>query len=159
MKLQEKIDELFQIASGSTGIGTVDFKSICKIVWMCLNNSVTLVDLAGVFTVSIPDNGVEVLNADLFVDFIKALARVKYPLDGDYCDKLVDEVRSSKNMRINNESPQFPLIMDRSVIRILLKYDLPIRRAYSTFCGQSVRVGGRLNWDEVKKMSIGMEVP
>ena len=49
-------------------------------------------------------------------------------------------------------------MMDKNIVRILLKYDLPIKRAYSNFCGQSVRVGGKLNWEEVKSMSIGMEM-
>lgn len=158
MKIQEKVDELFSLCSASTGIGIIDFRSICKNFWLCLNNSATFVDLAGVFIVSIPPTGAEMLSADLFYDFLKAFARVKYPADSNHVEKLVDEIRNAKNLRISADSPLFPSIIDRNVVRILLKYDLPIKKAYSNFCGQSVRVGGRLNWDEARKMSIGMEV-
>jgi hypothetical protein len=39
-----------------------------------------------------------------------------------------------------------------------LKYDLPLRRAFSAFAGRGVKVGGGLTWDEVKRMGIGMDV-
>lgn len=162
MKLQDKIDEIFTICSSSSSIGTADFKSICRHFWYHLDNSVTIVDLAGVFTVCIPSNGAEVLTIDIFPDFIKALARVKYPVDSDYCEKFVmDVLENMKDSNKNNsvsESLTFSLVMDRHVMRTLLKFDIPIRRAFSHFCGQSVRVGGRLNWEEIRSLSIGMEV-
>lgn len=147
---------MFVSCSGSNG--TSDFKSISKVLWMCLNNAVSIVDLAGVFTVSIPGNGIEMLNHDLFTEFIKAFARLRYPTNPDFCNLVLDEIKGTKGLRTNTENPFFSMIMDKNVIRILLKYDLPLRRAYSNFCGQSVRVGGILNWDEVKNLSIGMEV-
>lgn len=156
MILEEKIHELFVSCSGSNG--TADFKSISKVLWMCLNNAVSIVDLAGVFTVSIPGNGIEMLNNDLFTEFIKAFSRMKYPTNPEFCNLVLDEIKGTKGLRTNTENPFFSMIMDKNVIRILLKYDLPLRRAYSNFCGQSVRVGGILNWDEVKNLSIGMEV-
>ena len=156
MLLEEKINELFLSCSGSNG--TADFRSISKVLWMCLNNAVSIVDLAGVFTMSVPGNGIEMLNNDLFTEFIKAFARLRYPTNPDFCNLVLDEVKGAKGFRSNTENPFFATIMDKNVIRILLKYDLPLRRAYSNFCGQSVRVGGILNWDEVKALSIGMEV-
>jgi hypothetical protein len=156
MLLEEKIRELFVSCSGSNG--TADFKSISKVLWMCLNNSVSIVDLAGIFTVSMPGNGMEMLNADLFTEFIKAFSRLRYPANPDFCNLVLDEIKSGKSLRSNTENPFFATITDKNVIRILLKYDLPLRRAYSNFCGQSVRVGGILSWDEVKNLSIGMEV-
>jgi hypothetical protein len=83
---------------------------------------------------------------------------MRYPTNPEFCNLVLDEVRGSKNLRTNTDNPFFSSIMDKNVVRILLKYDLPIRRAYSNFCGQSVRVGGILNWDEVKNLSIGMEL-
>jgi len=156
MILEEKIHELFVSCSGSNG--TADFKSVSKMLWMSLNNSVSVVDLAGVFTVSIPGNGIEMLNADLFTEFIKAFSRLRYPTSPDFCNLVLDELKASKGLRSNTENPLFASVMDKNVVRILLKYDLPLRRAYSNFCGQSVRVGGILNWDEVKSLSIGMEI-
>lgn len=156
MLLEEKIHDLFLSCSGSNG--TADFRSISKVLWTCLNNAVSIVDLAGVFTVSVPGNGIEMLNHDLFAEFIKAFARLRYPTNPDFCNLVLDEIRSAKGLRANTETPFFAAIMDKNVLRILLKYDLALRRAYSNFCGQSVRVGGILNWDEVKNLSIGMEV-
>jgi hypothetical protein len=156
MILEEKIHELFVGCSGSNG--TADFKAICKVLWRALNNAVSVVDLAGVFTVTVPGNGIEMLNDLLFTEFIKAFARLRFPSSADFCNLVLDEVRASKGLRSNTENPFFASVMDKNVIRILLKFDLPLRRAYSNFCGQSVRVGGILNWDEVKSLSIGMEI-
>ena len=153
--LEEKIHELFISCSSN---GATDFKAIGKAFWMCLNNSVSIVDLAGVFTVSIPGNGLEMLNADLFTEFVKALARLRFPTNPDFLNLFINEVKGSKGLRSNTDNSFFASIMDKNVIRIFLKYDLPLRRAYSNFCGQSVRVGGVLNWEEVKNLSIGMEV-
>lgn len=156
MTIQEKINELFNSCSGSSG--SADFRAVSRVLWMSLNNAVSLVDLAGVFTVSIPSNGMDVLSADLFTEFFKAFARLKYPASTEFCDHLLDELRGSKQMRINTENPVFLTMMDKVVIRVLLKYDLALRRAYSNFCGQSVRVGGIMSWDEVKNLAVGMEV-
>lgn len=156
MTIQEKINELFVSCSGSSG--STDFRAVSRVLWMCLNNSVSIVDLAGVFTVSIPGNGMEVLSADLFTEFIKAFARLKYPTSPDFCDALLEEIRGSQGFRLNTDNPSFSLMMDKTVVRVLLKYDLPLRKAYSNFCGQSVRVGGILSWDEVKNLAIGMEI-
>jgi hypothetical protein len=156
MLLEEKIHELFVSCSGSNG--TADFRSISKVLWMCLTNAVSIVDLAGVFTVSVPGNGIEMLNLELFTEFIKAFARLRYPTNPEFCNLVLDEIKGGKSLRANTETPFFATIMDKNVTRILLKYDLALRRAYSNFCGQSVRVGGILNWEEVKNLSIGMEV-
>ena len=98
------------------------------------------------------------LNNDLFTEFIKAFSRLRYPTNPEFCNLVLDEIKGAKGMRANTDNPFFATIMDKNVVRILLKYDLPLRRAYSNFCGQSVRVGGILSWDEVKSLCIGMEV-
>jgi len=88
---------------------------------------------------------------------------LRYPTHQDFCNLVLDELKkakgsSSSNSKANTESSFFSNALDKNVIRILLKFDLPLRRAFSNFCGQSVRVGGVLSWDEVKSLSIGMEV-
>lgn len=155
-KVKEKIEELFVTASGS--LGSVDFKSVCKLFWVCLDNSVSIVDLSGLFAVTVPNGGAENLGPELFHEFFKALARVKYPTGIDYCEKLLEELKNAKSLRVSSELPSFATMMDKNVIKILLKFDLPIRKAYSNFCGQSVRVGGVLSWEEVRSLQIGMEV-
>ena len=158
MKLQDRIDEIFNLCCSSNSIGAADFRAICKTFWLCLNNSITFVDLGGAFAVSIPPTGVEILTGELFTDFFRAFAKIKFPTENNFVDKLHEEIKNAKNIHIPAESLSFPTTIERSVLRTLLKYDLPIKKAYSHFCGQSVRVGGRLNWEEAKMMSIGMEV-
>ena len=72
----------------------------------------------------------EVLSADLFTEFVKAFARLKFPSVPDFCDSLLEEVRGAKGLRLNTDTPTFTSMMDKNVIRVLLKYDLPLRRAY-----------------------------
>ena len=43
-------------------------------------------------------------------------------------------------------------------MRVLLKFDMPLRRAFSNFAGRDITVGGGLTWDEVKRLNIGMEI-
>ncbi len=155
-KVKEKIEELFTLGSGS--FGSVDFKSSCKLFWVCMSNSLSIVDFAGIFTVSLPNGGSESLSSEMFMDFFKAFSRVKFPSGIDFCEKLLDELRIAKGLKVNSDLPAFGLMMEKNVIKVLLKYDLPIRKAFSNFCGQSVRVGGVLSWDEVRSMQIGMEV-
>lgn len=155
-KVKEKIEELFSVTSGS--FGSVDFRNVCKLLWTSLNNSVSLVDLSGMFMVSVPNGGAETLSNDLFMDFFKAFSRIKFPSGTDFCEKLLEEIRNSKSLKVSSELPAFGLMMEKNAIRVLLKFDLPVRKAYSNFCGQQVRVGGVLSWDEVRSMQIGMEV-
>jgi hypothetical protein len=89
---------------------------------------------------------------------LKSLAKIKFPNEKDYTEKLVEELLNLKGQKIDVESQPLTMLIDKTVLRILLMYDLLLRKAFSNFCGQSVRIGGVLTWDEVKKMSIGMEV-
>jgi hypothetical protein len=158
VRTQDRIDEIFMHVGGA--LGAVDFKSILAHFWIALNNSTSVVDLAGIFTVGVSGHGqgVETLNATLFTEFFKAFARAKYPTGTDFCEKLLDELKEAKGLKVATDSPILSGLVEKTVVRVLLKYDLALRKAYSNFCGQQVRIGGILNWDEVKKMSIDMEV-
>lgn len=154
----ERIEDLYQACCGPNG--GVELKAALKLMWNSLNNSVTIVDVAGVFAISIPaGNTSEVLTRELFRDFYRAFARLKYPTGIDYNERLMDEIRHSKGHRVNVEGGIIAAIADKQVMRVLLKYDLPLRRSFSTFCGQAVRVGSMVSWDEVKTLNLGMEVP
>ncbi len=189
-KTLDKIDEYFQLACGSNGC--VDLKAAFKLLWSTLNNSVSAVDLAGVFSISIPSNNpVEALSRDLFHDFLRAYSRLKFPSGGDFVERILEDLRQSKggihtgmnpptssimksttnaaanahqqqllqqNQIHSAESNLIYSIADKTLIRVLLKYDLQLRRAYAAFCGQAVRVGGLVSWDEVKSLNLGMEV-
>ena len=156
MKVLERIEEIFHAYCGPNG--SVELKSVFKLLWPALNNAVSIVDLAGVFAISIPSTAVsESLTDDLFSDFFRAFSRLKFPAGVDYCERLIDEIRNSKSIKAPDLGV-LGLSADKHVVRVLLKYDLPLRRAFSTFCGQAVRVGGTVSWDEVRSLSLGMEV-
>ncbi len=157
VRTADRIDELFQAYSNPSG--GVDMRGAFRLLWKTLTNTVSAVDLAGVFAVSIPStSNVEYLSQDLFQDFFKAYARLKYPLGSDFCEKLLDEIRHIKGWKPPPDTGALSSIADKNAIRVLLKYDLPLRRAFSTFCAQSIRVGSSVSWDEVKSLSLGMEV-
>lgn len=156
-RVAERIDELYQQCCGPNG--SVDLRTIFKVLWSSLNNQVSLVDLAGVFAVSIPgSSSSEVLARDIFPDFIRAFARLRYPSGNDFCEKLLDEIGGSRGPRLANESGMLSMLADKQVIRVLLKYDLPLRKAFSVFCAQGMRSGGMVSWDEVRRLLLGMEL-
>lgn len=157
VRTADRIDELF--FAYSTPSGGVDMRGVFRLLWKTLTNIVSAVDLAGVFAVSIPStSNSEVLSQELFQDFFKAYARLKYPLGSDYCEKLLDDIRHIKGTKQQGDPGALTSIADKNAIRVFLKYDLPLRRAFSTFCAQSLRVGSSVSWDEVKSLSLGMEV-
>jgi hypothetical protein len=157
MKLSDRIEELFNAYSGPSG--TVELRSVFKLLWAALSNSVSLVDLAGVFAISIPGTStLEVLTQDLFHDFFRAFARLKFPSGVDYCERLIDEIRNSKVVKTHTDLGILGTLADKASVRILLKYDLPLRRAFSAFCSQSMKVGSIVSWDEVRTLALGMEV-
>jgi len=157
MKLSEKIDEVFHAYCGPNG--TIELRSIFKLFWPTLQNSVSIVDLAGLYTVSIPSTNVtETLTLDLFHSFFRAFARLKFSTGADFCERLLEEIKSVQGIRKQFETGILNSLADKNVIRTLLKYDLQLRRAFSTFSGQAVRIGGMVSWDEVKNLGLGMEV-
>jgi hypothetical protein len=160
MRTVDRIDEYFQSICGPNNC--IDIKGAFKLLWPTLSNQVSIVDLAGVFAISIPTNNpVEALSRDLFHDFIHAYARLKYPSGADFCEKLLDEIRAAqKNHKAHGavDSGILGAAADKAVVRVFLKYDLTLRRAFAAFCGQAVRIGGMVSWDEVKTLSLGMEV-
>ena len=155
-EIAARIDEVFLTATSSTG--SADLRSVQKVFWPILDNKISLVDIAGVFTMSVPGNGVDTLDLITFAEFFNGLARVKYTTGGDYCERLLAELENAKGVKISADMPLFEKTMDKAVIRTLLKFDMPLRRAFSGFAGQSINIGGGLTWAEVQKKSIGMEV-
>lgn len=157
VRVTERIDEIFQSQSGVSGV--VDLRGVFRLFWGTLTNGCSLVDLAGVYAISIPtSSNAESLTHDLFQDFFRAFARLKYPSGADHCERLLDEVQITLKMSKGNTSidASHSVLLsaaDKQVMRVLLKYDLPLRRAFSTFCGQAIRVGAVVTWDEVSRKS------
>jgi len=157
-ELAAKIDEVFLKCTSSSGDGSADLKTVLQHIWPILDNKVSMVDIAGVFTMCVPGNGNENLDLITFAEFFNGIARVKYSSGADYCEKLLAELEDSKGIKIKSDQPVFQMVSDKAVIRSLLKYDLVLRRAFSSFAGQNINIGGGLLWEEVQKLSIGMEV-
>lgn len=155
MKLQEKIDSLFVQCSHSQGVAT--FYGILRILWPLLNNSVSLVDISGVYMVSSQDSSAG-LDITQFSEFFQGIARVKYPFESDFCEKFLHDLQSAKSVKVWNDAPIFMKSMDKEVTRLFLSYDFLLRRIFCTYSGPSIKVGAGASWDEVKRLSIGMDV-
>lgn len=153
------VDDIFvQCCQGTSRDGEADFRSLAAVFWPVLDNKLSLVDFAGVFTMSCPSSSASSLDSHLFSDFFGGVARMKYPTGGDFVERLLDNVKAARSIKIRHDLPLFAKAMDKHVIRELLKFDIPLRRAFSSFAGQSITIGGGLTWDEVRKHSLGMEV-
>lgn len=149
------VDDVFVLCSNHSECetGYCDLVGVGTTFWPVLNNTVSIVDLGGVYAMTGHTN----LNSAIFSEFFGAFARVKYPTGHDYREKLLEDVTNGKGIRINSDNPAFLRTMDKAVIRTLLKFDLPLRRAFSAFASRTSG-GGGLTWDEVKRLSVGMEV-
>lgn len=158
VRVVDRVEDIFHSYAGPSG--GVDMKAVFRLLWSTMGNSVSLVDVAGVFAVSIPtsSNNSEVLSQEIFQDFFRAFSRLKYPMGSDFCEKMLDEIRHVKGSKPHLDTGILSAVADKNVVRVFLKYDLPLRRAFSTFCGQAMRVGAVVSWDEVKVLSLGMEV-
>ena len=152
-----QLDEIFALCTNGSREFT-DFPMLMKYFWPLLDNTLSFVDIYGVFTVASQDGAnPDSLNWDLFEEFFTALARVKYPASQDSFQKLIDDFQKARTLKVTFDIKAFPKMLERNVLRQLLKFDLPLRRSFSFFAGQAVTVGGGLTWDEVKTRSIGME--
>ena len=53
----------------------------------------------------------------------------------------------------------FDRVLDRNAIHELFKLDSSLKKAYTTFAGDNIiNVDGGLTWEEVRGLSLGMEV-
>lgn len=156
MTTSEKIEEIFALCCAGTN-NVVYFPEIAKTFWPVLDNNVTLCDLSGIFTIANP-RGQDHLDLPLFTEFLGGISKIKYPSEMAHLDKLVDDLITARSARYQSNNPIFIASMDKATMRVLLQFDLSLRRAFSAFAGRGVKVGGGLTWDEVKKMEVGMDV-
>ena len=148
-------------ASSTTGGPMInDFTAVVKVLWPILDNNVSLCDLSGLFTISSPSRADGALDIKLFTEFLTALSKLKYPIVKDPLERLLKEIINAKSVHFGSDNALFSKLIDKQVIRALLKFDLPLRRAFSAFAGDETmaRVGGSLNWEDVKSQNIGMEI-
>ena len=69
-RLADKVDELFKHCSNHA---VVDFRSICKVFWTTLDNSLSIIDLAGIFALSVSGSKSEALDTELFLQFLNGV--------------------------------------------------------------------------------------
>jgi len=131
----------------------VYFPEVAKYFWPVLDNRVTLCDLSGIFTIANP-KGLDHLDISLFKEFVDSFSRVKYPDDDNHLEKLVDDLIDARTLNYECNNSTFRLAMNKVVMRVLLKFDLPLRRVFAAFAGR----GGGITWEEVKTMSVGMDI-
>jgi hypothetical protein len=229
MGVKEAVAELFSRCTPNSAGLICEFSAVVKVLWPILDNNVSLCDLSGIFTISIPasndgdmmtsastgtlpaasgaaplfgassplrrggptspgnfagfsftgsnvvmgttgpyatTSGVPPdappaavgLDTRLFTEFLTAIAQIKFGSVPNGLERLLNEIMNAKSVHFGADTALFNKLIDRNVIRVLLKYDLPLRRAFCAFAGSAARVGGRLSWDEVKAQNIGMEV-
>lgn len=79
-------------------------------------------------------------------------------MSSDATENLVDDLKNSRGVKVHLDSTNFTKIMDKGVMKLLLKFDLPIRRIFSSYAGKHIRLGPGLTWQEIKTKSIGMEL-
>lgn len=156
--IQDKIQDVFVACSnrsGETTGGTCDLQGVVSVFWAAMNNSLSLVDISGVFAMAGSKSHID---SNLFYEFFSGVARVKYPTGLDFREKMLEDIANAKSIRLSLDNPSFLKAIDKNTVKVLLRFDLPLRRCFSSFAGHSVNVGAGLTWEEVKKMSVGMEV-
>ena len=94
----------------------------------------------------------------LFKSFCNTVSKIKYPAEVNHLERLMDDLISARALKCGFDSPTFTKSMEKSVMRVLLKFDMPLRRSFSAFAGRGVKIGGGLTWEEVKRMEVGMDV-
>lgn len=154
--LNDKIGEVYTLCLSGTN-DNVQFLGVAKNFWPVLDNSLTLCELSGIYTIANP-RGQDFLDPPLFRGFCNTVSKLKYASHVDHLEKLVDDLISARVVKCAFDNPTFSKSMEKSVLRVLLKYDMPLRRSFSAFAGRGVKIGGGLTWEEVKRMEVGMDV-
>ena len=156
-KLKDNIDGIFSKckANSSNSTESCDLRGLLSVFWPILDNTMSLVDFAGVLSMADEHDHLDIMK---FPEFFNGIARVKYPTGQTFRESLVDEINRSKQVKVQLDAPAYVKMCDRHVMKLLLKFDLPLRRAFSTFAGQNVRIGGGYTWDEVRRLAIGIEL-
>ena len=116
--LAARIDEVFLKVTSTSG--TCDLVSVAKVFWPVLDNKISIVDLAGVYTMCISNNGSEVLDLITFADFFTGIARVKYSSGSNFAEKLLEDLNNANGVKLRSDLPVFERIFEKSVIRMLL---------------------------------------
>jgi len=158
-ELLDKMKEIWAVLKKDS----LSFVDVVRLVWPMLTNSVTLVDVAGIWSVVVGDGGGGTMDMLKLGDFISALAKVRNPSDGSKATmKLMDEVLTLLTKAAppapGLSSEEFERSTSRSCLQEVLKVDTLLKNAFATFAGDTISMTGTVQWSEVQQMSLGMEV-
>lgn len=154
--INDKIGEVFALCLAGND-ENVKFLGVVKNFWPLLDNTLTLCELSGIYAIANP-RGQEHLDMPLFKSFCNTVSKMKYPSEVNHLERLVEDLISARSIKCAFDNPTFTKSMEKSVMRVLLKHDMPLRRSFSAFAGRGVKIGGGLTWEEVKRMEVGMDV-
>lgn len=161
-QIMPKVHEIFvRCRNGRTTKKSADFCTAMKIFWPSLCNSLTMGDLAGIWAIAASAGDSDDLDSKSFADFFNGVARLKYPVAAsqDFCDTLAEELITADKTSHHLEIIPVDRIFDRAAINELFKVDVSIKTSFTSFAGDSnVNIAGGLLWEEVKTLSLGLEV-
>ena len=160
--VRDRVDQIFERCRDKKSTkNSADFMSTVKVFWSCLNNSLSLVDLAGIWAITVSAGEDDGLDSKVFFDFFNGIARLKYPtaVGNEFCSMLLDDLDSDVTYSERLNMHVFDRVLDRNAIHELFKLDSSLKKAYTTFAGDNIiNVDGGLTWEEVRGLSLGMEV-
>ena len=163
MKLpQDRIDQVFarcRDTKGSKNVAT--FICTAKTFWRTLSNSLSLVDLSGIWTIAVSSGDDEALDAKLFLDFFCGVARLKYPYlsKNDCCEMLLRDLDIETSLPESLNSSIFEMAVDRSAIHELFKCESELKKAFVMFTNDRCdNLDGGNTWEAVGRLSLTIEV-
>lgn len=160
--LLDRIDQVFtRCRDTKVPKYVATFVSTTKVFWRTLNNSLSLVDLSGIWMITVSTGDDENLNGKVFTDFFCGIAMIKHPSLSicDCCEMLLEDLNVETNLSESLNSALFEKAVDKSAIHELFKCEAVLKKAYLTFAADTLdNVDGGITWEEVTKLSVTMEV-
>ena len=158
----DRIDQVFarcRDIKASKNVAT--FICTAKTFWRTLNNSLSLVDLSGIWTITVSSEDDEGLDTKIFLDFFCAVARLKYPAlsKSDCCEMLLRDLDIETNFPDSINSPIFEMAVNRSAIHELFKRESDLKKAFIIFTSDRCDNPDEGNtWEAVGRLSLTIEV-
>lgn len=157
---QLKIEDIFERCSDKKTVKKqADFVSTVKALWTSLDNFLTLVDLAGVWAITVSSIDDDRLDFGAFSDFFNGISKLKYPsTNGDeFCQLLINDMSFAEKNTCPLNFSDFERKCDRSIIHELFRVDAALKKAFASFAVDSITDGTFMS-EEVKRRSLGIEV-
>lgn len=156
---QLKVQDIFERCCDKKSVKKyADFISTVKALWTSLDNCLSLVDLAGVWAITISSVDDDRLDFEAFSDFLHGVSKLKYPTNGDeFCQTFIDDVNFAQGRICQLNFFDLKSVLDRSAIHEIFKVDAVLKKVFSSFAGDSVP-DVTFAWEEVKRQSLGIEV-